>query len=139
MVVGYYDGQGLPNLIPGSASTQTAEVNAAIADDSQYPSCGQAYTDHYQDYSCPIDYSPNMQTDRSETGGAHADNCIADFMYTSRSANGNYYGWSWYSHVPGSFEDYVNLVAPEYNPISSNLTYSSFPWYMYKAVVRIIL
>jgi opacity protein-like surface antigen len=31
MVVGYYDGQGYDDLIPGDASTQTAAVDQAIA------------------------------------------------------------------------------------------------------------
>jgi len=133
MVMGYWDGHGYPDLIPGDASAQTAAVDAMIADDSGTPLCGGATSDHYQDYSCPLDYSPDpLQPDRSETGGAHADDCVADFMLTSRSARSNYYGWSWFSDVPGSFIDYVNLADPGTNPQADNFMYSQFSWQDYK-------
>jgi len=126
MVIGYWDANGCPNMVPGDASTQTNAVENMIADDDQNPSCAAAGSNHYQDYSCPIDNYPNLYTDLSETGGAHTSNCVADFMETSWSSRGNRYGWSYYSDVPGSFVDYVNLVAPEYSPTATNYTYSSF-------------
>jgi hypothetical protein len=71
MVVGYHDLHGFPDLIEGDAETQTDKVNDAIANDQ-----------HYNDYSLPLDYSPDLKKDNSELGGAHTSNCIADFMYT---------------------------------------------------------
>ncbi|MCP4216251.1 MAG: VCBS repeat-containing protein [bacterium] len=102
MVVGYYDGNGYPDLIPGDASTQGSSVDAAIAS-----------TGNYDDYCLPIDSYPNMLLDKSEApaGDEHTDNCIADFMYTSRSANNNYYGWSYSNHIKPSFENYMALVS----------------------------
>jgi hypothetical protein len=126
MVIGYWDGHGCDNMVPGDAVTQTDAVNDMIADDDQNPSCSGSASNHFQDYCCPIDYYPNLYTDLSQTGGAHADNCVADFMETSRSSRSNRYGWSWYSDIPDAFIDYVNLVAPEYSPNAVNLTYSNF-------------
>ena len=72
-----------------------------------------------------------MMEDLSELGGAHASNCVADFMETSWSSRDNRYGWSWFSDVPASFVDYVNLVAPEYGPTASNYRYVYFPFSMF--------
>lgn len=132
MVIGYWDTFGPDVLVPGDATSQTAAVNAMIADDSQYPYCGGPASDHYQDYACPIDYSPNLMTDRSQTGGAHADNCVADFMHTSRSANGNYYGWSWFDDVGPAFVQYAAMVDPNILPQVSNYYYSPSSWQTYK-------
>jgi len=132
MVIGYWDGNGCPNMVPGDATTQTNAVEDMMADDSQNPSCAAAGSDHYQDYSCPIDNYPNLYRDLSELGGAHTSNCVADFMETSWSSRGNRYGWSYYSDVPGSFIDYVNLVAPQYNPTAANHTYSNFSFATYQ-------
>jgi len=131
MVVGFWDLVG-PDLVPGDAATQTSDVNAMIADDSNYPVCGAANSDHYQDYSCPIDYSPDLFTDRSETGGAHADNCVADYMHTSQSAYGNRYGWSWFSDIPPSFLGYIDQVAPGLDPVVENYDYGMFTFEDYK-------
>ena len=131
MVIGYWDGNGFPNLVPGDASTQTSAVNAMIADDGGNPDCSAPDGDHYQDYSCPIDYRPNLLTDRSEIGGAHSSNCVADFYKTSWSSENNFYGWSWFSHTPASFVGYVNWVEPQYIPSAKNHFYSSFSWNSY--------
>lgn len=136
MVVGYWDGHGFSCLVPGDASTQTAAVNAMIADDRANPNCAAADGDHYQDYSCPLDYSPGpLLTDRSETGGAHASNCVGDFFETSWSSRSNYYGWSWFSDAPPSFTGYVNWVEPQYSPSAENLYFNQFSWASYKAEI----
>ncbi|MBN1212213.1 MAG: C39 family peptidase, partial [candidate division Zixibacteria bacterium] len=135
MLIGYYDSHGYPTLVPGDATSQNSAVNAMIADDSNNPVCGSPASDHYQDYACPIDYSPNMQTDRSETGGTHTDNCVADFMSTSRSAFGNYYGWSWFSDMDNAFRDYVNDIDPSLTPYADNYYFSQFSWEDYKAEI----
>lgn len=132
MVVGYWDGNGYPDLVPGDASTQTSAVDDMIADDDQDPDCDAAGSNHYQDYSCPIDAYPQLYTDLSELGGAHTSNCVADFMETSWSSRENRYGWSWNTDVPGSFVDYVNLVAPEYGPTAANYYYTAFPFTMFQ-------
>jgi len=136
MVVGYYDGKGCVNLVPGDASTQTAAVDAMIADDRSNPDCSAPDGDHYQDYSCPMDAYPDLLADMSETGGAHASNCVADFFMTSWSSWGNYYGWSWFSDVPSSFTGYVNWITPHYHPVASNRYFSGFNWSSYKAEIN---
>jgi len=128
MVVGYYDSHGYPDLVVGDASTHNLDVEAMIATDSHDPTCGQSYADHYQDYACPVDYYPSMYSDRSETSPTHTDNCLADFMRTSRSANGNYYGWSWFNDVDNAFVNYVNMVNPSYKPGAINHSFYGYPW-----------
>ncbi len=135
MVLGYWDINGFYNLVDGDASTQTSAVNAMMSNDNDSPVCNSAFSDHYRDYSCPEDSYPNLQSDKSTTGGAHLSNCVADFMQTSWSSEGNYYGWSWYSAVPYSLTLYVNLVAPEYNAIATNYTYYSFSFEDYKSEI----
>jgi len=103
MVVGYYDGAGFPELVPGDASTQTDAVNAMIAS-----------AEHYEDYSLPLDYAPNLLPDKSSLGGAHVSSCLADFMNTSWSSRGNYYGWSHTIDVGKSFGEYVGFISPQY-------------------------
>ncbi len=62
MTLGYYDGQGYDDLIPGSAATQTEEVNQAIASERTETDPG-----HYEDYSEPIDdWETGVLPDRSE-------------------------------------------------------------------------
>ena len=103
MLIGYYDTHGLSDLINGDASTQTNSVNDAIAND-----------EHYNDYSLPKDYYPNLLQDKSDLGGAHTSNCIADFMETSWSSQSNYWGWSWSNMIDNAFRDYVEMKNSEY-------------------------
>jgi hypothetical protein len=133
MVIGFWDANGFPNLVAGTAATQTEAVDAMIADDQGNPNCSSPQSNHYRDYACPVDYAPSpLQTDRSETGGAHVDNCVADFMLTSRSYYGNYYGWSWFSDIEIAFRNYVNLMMPEAGPGSHSMPYENFSWQDYK-------
>jgi hypothetical protein len=126
MVVGYWDTHGYGLLIPGDASWQSNAVDDAIAN-----------TPHYNDYSLPMDNAndhPSPLPDRSEppVGDEHASNCVGDFMKTSWSAAGNYYGWSWFSHVDNALQDYVNWAnanyGASYNVSVQNETWGSFTW-----------
>jgi len=128
MVVGYWDNVCFKNFIYGNAASQTPAVEAMMAADNGDPSCGNGLSDHYQDYACPLNNGP----DRSELGGAHTDNCVADYMKTSQSAYYNNYGWSWFSHVAGSFTSFVNQVDPQAYPVSFNRDYYEFTWEDYK-------
>ena len=126
MVIGYYDGHGYSNLIPGDASTQTNAVDQAIASQDN-----SANPQHYEDYSEPIETSESSPLpDKSEDppGDEHISNCIADFMETSWSARGNFYGWSWSSDIGPSFTGYVNYIAPQYTPAYYNFWYSDDTW-----------
>jgi hypothetical protein len=134
MIIGYYDGEGYPDLVPGSAAAQTAAVNAMIADDSGHPDCSYPDGDHYQDYACPRDDSGPLLPDRSQTGGAHGNNCVADFMRTSWSSVGNHYGWSWGSDVADAFNLYVQLRT-QYPAWAESKLISQFSWAAFKAEI----
>ena len=122
MVIGYYDLNGFPDLIPGDASSMTADVNNAIANDL-----------HYNDYSLPIDVTPTLLKDKSELGGAHTSNCIADFMRTSWSSAGNYYGWSYATDVSPAFTSYVGHMNTKYLVTNTYVLWSnSDKWNLYK-------
>jgi hypothetical protein len=118
MVIGYYDTHGFPDLIIGSGATQTATVDSAISTSG-----------NYNDYCLPLDYYPTLLDDKSElpSGDEHTDNCIADFMETSQSYVGNYYGWSWSSDIIPAFNNYCAMVSTYQ---TSGITYSfySFSW-----------
>lgn len=116
MVLGYYDGNGFPNIFPDSAATQTPAVQQAISS-----------TEHYDDYSLPLDYYPTLLLDKSEApaGDEHSNNCIADFMETSQSVVGNYYGWSWSSDISPAFTDYLSY-ATTYQGTAQYHSFSTF-------------
>ena len=116
MVIGYYDMQGVDNLFPGDASTQTDAVNQGIASERNAANPG-----HYEDYSLPLDDrgpDPNNPLpplpDRSEppAGDEHAHDCIADFMETSWSSKNCYYGETDNNLYVSAFESYVDLRTP---------------------------
>jgi hypothetical protein len=119
MIAGYYDSHGFPNLMPGDASTQTSEVDNAIASDG-----------YYYDYCLPDDSYTPVQADKSElpAGDEHIDDCIADFMGTSRSIKGNIYGWSLPGDIKPAWENFISNLAPDYVGIGRDYPFSSFPW-----------
>ncbi len=132
MVIGFWDNLGPDYLIPGDPMEQTYEVDAMIAADNYNTTCAAPLSDHYRDYACPIDYWPTVETDNSELGGAHADNCVADFMNTSRSSYGMVYGWSYFFDVPNAFESYINMIDPSLTPVATNYYYNEFSFEDYK-------
>lgn len=114
MVIGYYDSLGYEDLIPGDAGSQTAEVDQAIASQGSVQD-----PRHYEDYSLPDDSAGSiLLPDKSEwpAGDEHSHDSIADFMKTSWSSVGNFYGWSWSDDIGPAFQDYVNLKNPDYEP-----------------------
>ena len=121
MVIGYYDFIGFSDIIPGDASGQNVNVNNAIAN-----------SDHYDDYSVPIDYYPDLFQDKSELGGAHTSDCIADFMETSWSSEENRYGWSWSNMVDNAFEDFIQMQNSSYYLNTSYNWFSGTSWDDYK-------
>jgi len=109
VLFGYWDNYGFPNLIPGSSNWATNDeaIQEAIATsgDGRYSSTGTIYelgtpgTGHVPDYALYDGQNDetwifNCYEDLSELDPetAHADNCLADFMRTSRSSHGNVYG-----------------------------------------------
>ncbi len=92
MIMGYYDGTDCPDLVTGDASTQTAYVNEMIAGDHGDQNCSSEFSDHFHDYACPLDTPENILTDKSQSGGAHPSNSLADFSSTSFSSLNCAYG-----------------------------------------------
>ena len=119
MVIGYWDGNGYGDLVPGDAGSQTTATNDMIAN-----------AQHYSDYSVPIDDGgTGLLLDKSSLGGAHLSNCLGDFMHTSWSSDNNRYGWTYATTNPasqygvsygmGAYTQYINAsysatVATEY-------------------------
>ena len=134
MVIGYYDMHGYPWLIPGDSSSQTEAVNEAIASQNN-PS---AISNHYEDYSKPLDDYPDLYTDRSATplGDEHVANSIADFMYTSFSSQNNRYGWSWSNHIGPALVDYVHMKQPAASAIYTSRGWSTSLWSQYQTEIN---
>ncbi|HOZ49392.1 MAG TPA: C39 family peptidase, partial [Candidatus Hydrogenedentes bacterium] len=128
MVLGYYDTHGFDALFPGSAATQTPAVIQAIASGGTSSSPNPAGSEkHYEDYARPQDTYPSLCTDDyiTQLRTPHTDNCIADFMDTSKSTRDNYYGWSWSSDIKPAYEDYVSLMAPTCTATATQYYYVS--------------
>jgi len=121
MIIGYYDLHGYYDLFSDSTIVQTNNIDMSIASD-----------DHYNDYSLPLDYYPNLLQDNSELGTPHQHNSIADFMKTSSSVCGNYWGWSWSSDIGTAFEDYVHFRNPNYITNTEYEYFSNNSWNEYK-------
>ncbi|MFH1418991.1 MAG: hypothetical protein ABII12_11995, partial [Planctomycetota bacterium] len=129
MVIGFYDGNSFSWLIPGDASTQTADVNQAIAS-----------TGHYTDYSLPIDDGgTGLLPDNSYYGGAHASNSLGDYMRTSWYTASNYYGWSWQSDMDDALRDYTAYINSTYGTAYAASSYyeswGSFTWSKFVAEI----
>ena len=121
MVLGYWDGHGYQQLVEGDAASQTNAVDQMIA-------TGNGAATNYSDYCLPLDSPPALLADKSSTppGDEHADDSLADFMLTSRSAQGNYYGWSWFSNVDDALRDHVTWAGDGlYMATTSNLYWGS--------------
>lgn len=80
MVIAYYDTRYL-NLIPGSARYQNEIVNNFIASPG-----------HVADYAMPMDSAGHLVPDMSVFGTDRENDCIADYLGTSRYSRRNYYG-----------------------------------------------
>jgi hypothetical protein len=139
MVIGYWDARGFSALIPGDASEQSDNpcIDQAIA-------TGDEGATHHSDYSLPID-DPNNGLDplpdlsEPPPGDEHASNCIADFMMTSWSAAGNFYGWSWSSDVDDAFIGYTSYVnatyGANYEATSWREPWGEFTWERFVAEI----
>lgn len=128
MVIGYWDSQGFDDLIPGDASTQSSDVQQAIASGGSSASA-MSPEQHYEDYARPEDDYGPLQDDDYITAGRppHTDNCIADFMKTSRSSAPYElrYGWSWSNYILSAFSDYVTMISPDYTPSGTQYSFST--------------
>jgi hypothetical protein len=124
MILGYYDGHGFPDLIPGDASSQVANpsVSQAIASHGSPADPG-----HWEDYALPREDDDDILSDRSElpAGDEHVSDSLADFMETSWSVRGLRYGWSFINLVGSAFRDYVALADPTVTAATADYWYGS--------------
>ena len=124
MIVGFYDGHGFPDLVAGDASSQSANpaVSQMIA---SHGSAGDPR--HYEDYSLPDDSGGAILNDKSAApaGDEHADDSVADFMHTSRSAEGLAYGWSYTNMAGPAFVAYVQSRLTGVSASYQNLYFGS--------------
>ncbi len=140
MIIGYYDSQGFSDLIVGSGSSQTEEVNQMIASGGETGNPNPAGSEeHYEDYASPQDNSPIMQYDAYIVEGRtpHTDNSLADFMDTSKSNRNNYYGWSWSSDMGPAFLDYVTSRNSSYQASNNFFYNNSLTWEVLTAEINL--
>jgi len=146
MLVGYYDGLGYDDLIEGDASTQTDEVNEAIASsgDGIYECTryghqailveGTPGTGHIPDYALYDGYDDfgedDPYPDLSEVSlpgvEPHEDDCIADFLLTSRSSVGLTMGGTYTGLYGTRLADYFQYKG--YEATASYSVLGVFTW-----------
>jgi hypothetical protein len=119
MVLGYWDTWGYDDLIPGSADwddnrTAIREAIASKGDGNGTTSNpGTPGTGHVADYAYYGGVSdaswddPNPDMSELDPENAHADDCLADFMGTSRSVGGLHYGATWTNDIGTGMENYA--------------------------------
>ena len=130
MVVGYYDGHGWPDLIPGDATGETTDVDQAIC---SHGSASQPQS--FEDYALPEEtVAGQVLADKSAApaGDEHASNCVADFMHTSWSAEGLPYGGSFSNKVGPGFSGYVKSKYPDSAPAVTTYSGSNLTWTLVK-------
>jgi hypothetical protein len=107
MLMAYFDQMGWGSLMPG----------VEISKETPIPSSAQyeriASYGHYTSYSLPLDSTGPILPDKSELGGAHKWNSIADYLGTSFSALDLSYGASWTSTATHSISTYLEAYYPE--------------------------
>lgn len=111
MVIGYWDAKGFPNLISGSNDWDTNQQ--AIKDAIASP-------EHIRDY-----------VPTPDAGTTHADNCIADFSYTSRKPD--VAGWGYFNYQDNGFVGYAQYRGC-YGSSATQTMYSSL-WSDYTSAI----
>ncbi len=119
MMMGYYDAFiGYEDLIVGDAGTQTDDVKDAIASPGNITD--YALYDGVDDYSY---FTPYPDMSEIDPAGAHTDDSIADFMHTSRSADGLTHGGTWLTMIGLGVEEYVVYRLPTHTANSTDLVW----------------
>ena len=133
MVIGYYDGHGYDQLIPGDATSDTAAVQQSIASHGVDGSSG-----HYEDYSLPYEETrTGVVPDRSEAplGDEHVADSVADFMHTSWSADRLQYGFSFSNMVGSAFSGFFKLKYPGSSQVVTTYSGTALTWDIIKREV----
>jgi len=110
MLLGYWDAHGYPSLIPGSNDWNTNQTIIKNAIASPGHISDYALYDGVNDYGWEDPY-----TDMSEInpGGTHVDDCLADFMGTSRSKPILFGVWGGRTHGNTWATSWLRLLGPE--------------------------
>eukprot|EP01105_Mastigella_eilhardi_P027790 TRINITY_DN8782_c0_g1_i1.p1 TRINITY_DN8782_c0_g1~~TRINITY_DN8782_c0_g1_i1.p1 ORF type:complete len:233 (-),score=35.71 TRINITY_DN8782_c0_g1_i1:89-787(-) len=126
MVIGMYHQLGFPTLVEGPADGMTDGVKKMIAS-----------AEHYEDYALPEDQS-QLIPDKSGPPAqpTHPDNCVADFMQTSRSSKNNHYGWTYFSDIPRGFVNYVEYLGIRAEISAVNKRFSDSLWREFQLEIR---
>jgi hypothetical protein len=104
MIMGYWDGHGYGNLIPGDTQSETQQVLDAIAS-SDHIANFYAHPNNWLGISDRGQSGVSSEDPDPHPVGWHADNCIADFLKTSRSPCED--GGTYVSDMESGIEDYV--------------------------------
>ncbi|MDY7010623.1 MAG: hypothetical protein SVV80_07710 [Planctomycetota bacterium] len=157
MLIGYYDAfAGYEDLIVGDASTQTDDVNEAIASSGDGTYFCNAYgyyelpwtvdatpgTGHIGDYAIydGVDdyyyFTPYPDMSEIDPAGAHADDCLADFMHTSRSADGLTLGGTWANMMGLGATEYVAYRLPGHTASSTDVVWGALTLSMLAAEIN---
>jgi len=139
MVLGYWDVVAYPNYYPGDASTQTTAVNERIAskgdgsDTTADPGTpGTGHVPDYAFYDGVNDYGWDhalMDLSQIYPPQPHMDDCIADFMGTSRSVYDLTHGSTRGTSIEYGFDNYSTYVGyscanAKYRAFDDGLTFS---------------
>ena len=152
MMVGYWDSMRFGDLVEGDVSVQGDAANSMIAssghihDYAFYPYGVDVYTDPVTGQTTVCKDSPgNLIRDASYPGNqaTHSDDCIADFMHTSRSQDQCAWGQSLNTRVIGGFTGYVAYASPHvegteidmYTGVAKEDTSTSLSWGYLKDMV----
>jgi hypothetical protein len=146
MLVGYYDAVLYSDLIEGVPYDQNANpnINETIASsgDGQYTGgggvivAGTPGTGHIPDYALYDGYNdyydPGPYLDMSDINpaGAHADDCIADFLLTGRSSESLTMGATFSSDIELGIEDFFTYMT--YAATATPHDWGAFTWGQFK-------
>jgi hypothetical protein len=111
MILGYLDQKGFPYLFPGSAAVEWFNGQAFPIGPCTPDTIASLI--HYQDYCLPRDDYSWPIPDLSVVGDAHPDDCIADFLHTSRSSDGMNYGSTPLDYLIKGTLDFIQNRHPE--------------------------
>jgi len=111
MVLGYWDAHGYDNLIPGSNDWATNQIGIQNSIASSGHVSDYALYNGVDDYGWYPSYPPYADMSSINPSAAHANDCLADFMGTSRSSLSLYHGGSWPTQVVNPSSWFTNIAS----------------------------
>ncbi len=149
MLVGYYDqNTQFQNLIDGEATTQTDDVNEAIASsgngiytgDGGIIVAGDPGTGHIPDYALydeiddSDDEDPTPDMSEINQGGAHSADCLADFMRTSWSRDGLRFGETLLANIGTGLQAFFRYKSYA-TPTTQTIGWANYSWNQFMAEI----